>query len=66
MAREFKETAFLKTDLNKYGDNYDHIFGAKNQPQPKTPSEEQMPDETLTDEDESKLVGSAVASLLGK
>jgi hypothetical protein len=26
MAREFKETAHTKTDLKKYGDNYDHIF----------------------------------------
>jgi hypothetical protein len=26
MAREFKETAHTKTDMNKYGDNYDHIF----------------------------------------
>lgn len=26
MAREFKETAHLKTDLEKYGDNYERIF----------------------------------------
>jgi hypothetical protein len=26
MAREFKENAHLKTDLNKFGDNHDHIF----------------------------------------
>ena len=26
MAREFKETAHTKTDMQKYGDNYDHIF----------------------------------------
>ena len=26
MAREFKETAHLKTDLNKYAENFDHIF----------------------------------------
>jgi len=26
MAREFKETAHLHTDLDKYGENYDHIF----------------------------------------
>ncbi len=26
MAREFKEVAMLKTDMSKYGDNYDRIF----------------------------------------
>jgi hypothetical protein len=26
MAREFKETAHTKTDMQKYGDNYDRIF----------------------------------------
>jgi hypothetical protein len=26
MAREFKETAHTKTDMQKYGENYDHIF----------------------------------------
>jgi hypothetical protein len=29
MAQSFKETAHLKTDLNKYGENYDRIFGKK-------------------------------------
>lgn len=29
MAREFKEVAHLKTDANKYGENYDRIFGKK-------------------------------------
>jgi hypothetical protein len=26
MAREFKETAHTKTDMQKYGENYDRIF----------------------------------------
>jgi hypothetical protein len=29
MARDFKETAHLNTDLQKYGDNYDRIFKKK-------------------------------------
>lgn len=29
MAQTFKETAHLKTDLDKYGENYDRIFGKK-------------------------------------
>lgn len=29
MAQNFKETAHLKTDLNKYGENYDRIFKKK-------------------------------------
>lgn len=29
MAQSFKETAHLKTDLNKYAENYDRIFGKK-------------------------------------
>jgi hypothetical protein len=30
MAREFKEVASIRTDLNKYGEGYDRIFGKKN------------------------------------
>lgn len=26
MAREFKETAHTKTDMQRYGERYDHIF----------------------------------------
>jgi hypothetical protein len=29
MAREFKEVAMLKTDLKKYQDNWERIFGKK-------------------------------------
>lgn len=29
MAQKFKETAHLHTDMNKYGENYDRIFGKK-------------------------------------
>jgi hypothetical protein len=29
MAQSFKETAHLKTDRDKYGENYDRIFGKK-------------------------------------
>lgn len=29
MGRTFKETAHLKTNLEKYGENYEHIFGNK-------------------------------------
>jgi hypothetical protein len=29
MAREFKETAHTKTDMQKYGDSYDHVFNRK-------------------------------------
>ena len=37
MAQKFKETAHLHTDMNKYGEGYDRIFGKKN-------SEEVKPD----------------------
>lgn len=29
MAQTFKETAHLKTNLEKYAENYEHIFGKK-------------------------------------
>jgi hypothetical protein len=29
MAQTFKETAHLNTDLDKYGENYERIFGKK-------------------------------------
>lgn len=29
MAQSFKETAHLNTDLEKYAENYEHIFGKK-------------------------------------
>lgn len=32
MAREFKETAHLKTDLEKYQRQYDHIFNKEKCP----------------------------------
>ena len=32
MAREFKETAHTKTDMQSYGDNYDHIFKKYKEP----------------------------------
>lgn len=35
MARNFKETAHLKTDLKKYGENYERIFGKKKLPEHK-------------------------------
>ena len=31
MAQKFKEVAHLRTDLDKYGENYDRIFGKKQQ-----------------------------------
>jgi hypothetical protein len=30
MARSFKEVAHLRTDIDKYSENYDRIFGGKN------------------------------------
>jgi hypothetical protein len=30
MAQKFKETAHLHTDMEKYGEGYDRIFGKKN------------------------------------
>lgn len=30
MAQKFKETAHLHTDMEKYGESYDRIFGKKN------------------------------------
>jgi hypothetical protein len=30
MAQKFKETAHLHTDMTKYGEGYDRIFGKKN------------------------------------
>lgn len=35
MAQSFKETAHLKTDLKKYNENYDKIFGKKKKDSPK-------------------------------
>jgi hypothetical protein len=29
MAREIKEVASIRTDLKKYAENYEHIFGKK-------------------------------------
>lgn len=37
MAQTFKETAHLKTDLDKYGENYDRIFGKKETVKPEEP-----------------------------
>jgi len=49
MAREFKETAHLKTNLKKYGDNYDAIFGKK-----KKKKEDDKKDDKKVDEKEKE------------
>lgn len=35
MAQKFKEVAHLRTDLDKYSEGYDRIFGKKNVEEPK-------------------------------
>ncbi len=47
MAQRFKETAHLKTDLKKYGDNYDRIFGKKSVDEKPKPSYEELEKEIL-------------------
>lgn len=42
MAQKFKEVAHLRTDLDKYGDNYDRIFGGK-----ETPKEDEFSHEEI-------------------
>jgi hypothetical protein len=32
MAQNFKETAHLKTDRDKYAEGWDHVFGKKDSP----------------------------------
>lgn len=45
MAQRFKETAHLKTDLKKYGDNYDRIFGRKSIEEKPKPTYEELESE---------------------
>lgn len=45
MGQSFKETAHLKTDLKKYGDNYDKIFGKKKMEVNAKPTYEELEEE---------------------
>ena len=48
MAQTFKETAHLKTDLEKYAENYEHIFGKKEDKKEDEP-EKDCPKEVIHD-----------------
>lgn len=47
MAQTFKETAHLKINLEKYGENYEHIFGNKKEEEKEL--EEDCPKEVIHD-----------------
>lgn len=45
MAREIKEVASIRTDLKKYAENYEHIFGKKEDKKEEQESEKDCPKE---------------------
>lgn len=48
MAREIKEVASIRTDLKKYAENYEHIFGKKEDKKEDEP-EKDCPKEVIHD-----------------
>ena len=50
MAREIKEVSVYRTDLKKYGENYEHIFGNKKKESEENKDQVIEPDEKSGDE----------------
>jgi hypothetical protein len=56
MAREFKELASLRTNLEKYTSNWEHIFGKKEVPEGEGNSSGEPPKSTIKQCSATKVV----------